>query len=323
MAEDYPVKTIVPGVHVFGPHRERFWLGNYRPLKKRFAAVAGAMTDGSTSALVQARRFVEMIDLDREDFAKLSDADAPFWLVNMPVVELLPPSDGLLVYSPVPLDPQGRLRAALKALGPVRVVIAPHAFHTAGLASFREAYPEALFVCPKGSPLTGGKSLSELRPELGFHAVVEDEASIEKDTGLVNMLSKDFAIEVLNDAVLNEIVLYHRKSQILISADFVYKAAEFEAVPGLGGPEHGYIGPDWFAEAYQVLNLDPSPSKLLPDNRAFLAKQTIFDREGFLASVHRVLTWQLDWMICTHTDLLDGAKARDTILKSWQWLMDE
>lgn len=318
--DDYPVRTIAPRVHAFGPHRERFWMGNFRPLKKRFEQLTEAMADKSGTDYVNARKFVEMIDLDRDRFAELPDNQAPFWLVNMPIVELTAPMVGLLVYSPVPLDRQGLLKAALDALGPVRVVFAPHVFHTAGLPSFREAYPDALFVCPKASQLTGGRSLSELRPELRFHAVIDDEASINMHADLATLISNDFAVEVMNDAATNEIILYHEPSKTLINADFVYKAPEFESVPGLGGPEQQYIGPDWFSSAYQVLNLDPSPSKLLPDNRAFLAKHRSFDREGFLSSLERVLAWQIDWMISTHTDPLKGAQARHAILKTWQWL---
>ena len=158
MEDRYPVRVVAPGVHVFGPHRERFWMGNFRSLKTRFAQLTDAIADKSGPEYSDARKFVDMIDLDRDRAAGLPDDEAPFWLVNMPVVELAAPTAGLLVYSPVPLDGHGRLRSALDALGPVRVVCAPHMFHTAGLASFRAAYPDALFICPKAGQMTGGRS---------------------------------------------------------------------------------------------------------------------------------------------------------------------
>ena len=301
-------------------------MGNYRSLKKRFEHLAEAMADKSGTVYAAARKFVDMIDLDRDRFAELPENEVPFWLVNMAVVELTAPGaapgPGLLVYSPLPLDREGRLKAALDALGPVRVVVAPHDFHTAGLPSFRGAYPDALFICPKAGRMTGGKSLSEMRPELEFHGVLDDEASIDKHPDLAALIFNDFAVEIMNDAAINEIVLYHEPSRTLINADFVYKAPAFESVAGLGGPEQQYIGPDWFIAAYQVLNLDPSPSKLLPDNRAFLAKHRSFDRAGFISSLNRVLAWRIDRMICSHTDPLEGAQAREAILESWQWLMD-
>ena len=95
----------------------------------------------------------------------------------------------------------------------------------------------------------------------------------------------------MNDGALNELVLHHKASNTLINADFIYKAAEFASVPGLGGPEQRYIGPDWFPSAYQTLNLDPPPSELLADNRTFLTKHPKFDHAGFLNSLEKVLTW--------------------------------
>ena len=316
----YPVKTVAPGVHVFGPHRVRFWLGNYSPLAKRFAQLVEAIEDKAGADYAQARKFVDMMDLDRAEFARIADDEAPYWLVNMRVVELGGPDPGLLVYSPTPLDEHGRLKAALDALGPVRVVVAPHVFHTAGLASFRQAYPEAHFLCPKASQLSGGKTLLELRPELRFAAMIEDRASIDDNPGLAALIGGDVIVDVMDDAANNELVLYHRPAKAFINADTVYKAAGFEAVAGVGGPLQAYMGPDWFAGAYQVLNIDPSPSPLLPDNRAFLARHPAFDRDGFLASLERVVARDLDWMICCHTDPLAGPEARDTLLKSWQWL---
>ncbi len=322
MSAEYPVQTIAPGVHVFGPHRERFWLGNYLPLKKRFAQLTEAITDKSSTDYDHARKFVEMIDLDRAAYASVADADAAYWLVNMPVVELDGPDAGLLVYSPTPLDPDGRVQAALDAIGPVRIVVAPHVFHTGGLASFRQAYPEAHFLYPKSSQLTGGKTLMQLRPEINFRAVIEDETSVGMDAELERLLGTEIIIEIMNDAAINEIAVYHQPSKTFINADTVYKAAGYEAVPGVGGPERIYMGPDWFATAYQILNLDPSPSRLLPDNRAFLSKQPTCDRAGFLASLHKLLARDLDWMVACHTDPLRGPVARDSILQTWQWLED-
>ena len=323
VAGDFPVRIAAPGIHIFGPHRERFWMGNYLPLKKHFVRLLEEIVDESTITYANALRFVEMIDFDRQTFDQLPDTEAPYWLVNMPVVELAAPANGLLVYSPIPLDAQGYLKAALDNLGTVRIVIAPHSFHTAGLTTFRDAYPDALFVCQKGGMLTGGKSLLDVKPELEFHSAIENEASIRENPVLSDLILNDFAVEIMNDGALNELVLHHKASNTLINADFVYKAAEFASVPGLGGPEQCYIGPDWFAAAYQTLNLDPSPSELLPDNRALLAKHPKFDRVGFLNSLERVLTWTIDCMICTHTDPIAGAGGREAILKSWQWFREE
>ena len=55
-----------------------------------------------------------------------------------------------------------------------------------------------------------------------------------------------------------------------------------------------YLSPPWFASAYQVLNLDPSPNRCLPGNRFFLAQHPQFNRAGLAASLRRVLAWDID-----------------------------
>jgi len=52
--------------------------------------------------------------------------------------------------------------------------------------------------------------------------------------------------------------------------------------------------PPWFASAYLVLNLDPSPSRCLAYNRFAQAKYPKFDRAGLSASLRRVLAWDID-----------------------------
>ncbi len=199
-------------------------------------------------------------------------------------------------------------------------MIAPHAAHTAGLPSFCEAYPAAHFMCPKGGALRRGESLRDMRPELRFQTVVRGEETIKENAELAGLFGPDIAVEVIADGVMNEIVLFHRPSGALIQADFVYKAASFAETAGIGGPERNYIGPDWFRNGYQALNIDPSPSAILPDNRAFLARQAFFDREAFAASLARILAWDAAIMLGTHTDPIEGREVRDSIFGSWQWL---
>ena len=50
------MKTVTDGVHLFGPHRIRFWPGNYAPLAKRFQAALPGQDDPTYS---DARRFVD------------------------------------------------------------------------------------------------------------------------------------------------------------------------------------------------------------------------------------------------------------------------
>ena len=318
----YPVRELTEGVYVFGPHAINFWAGNFAPLRNRFAQLADAMEDKSSEDWANAQRLIVQISMDRSEADALSKEDRLTWLVNMPVVELTPAGSGLLVYSPVPLDDAGTLQAVLDELGPVKVVVAPMGGHTSGLASFRAAYPDAVFLCSRGGGFLG-MNIIEQHPEIGFHLGLSDASSIAKDKVLSALLGDDFEVEVTQDNALFEIILYHRPSRTVLSADTIYKTGPQGAGPGPGGPFNCYLSPPWFASAYQTLNLDPSPNRTLPDNRFFLAKHSKFNRVGLIASLRRVLSWDIDWLLCSHTDPLTGSQAKQAVRNSWGWLLDE
>jgi hypothetical protein len=160
------------------------------------------------------------------------------------------------------------------------------------------------------------------RPELGFHLALSDSASIANDELLSDLLGDEFELEVTQDDALFEIILYHKPSRTVLSADTVYKSDAKGAGPGPGGPDHPYMTPEWFASAYQTLNLEPSPNKMLPDNRMFVAKHPKFNAEGLVRSLRRVLEWDVDWLLCSHTDPLPGKMGKEAIMNSWGWLLD-
>jgi hypothetical protein len=108
----------------------------------------------------------------------------------------------------------------------------------------------------------------------------------------------------------------------VLASDTVYKPDAQGAGPGPGGPQQVYLSPPWFASAYQLLNLDPSPNRCLPDNRFFLAQHPQFDRAGLAASLRRVLAWDIDCLLCCHTDPLHGPLARQAIHNTWGWLLE-
>lgn len=69
------------------------------------------------------------------------------WVLSMFAVRL--PSGGLLLHSPTRL---GEARfAAVDSLGPVELLLAPNAFHNAGLAAYRARYPDALAVSTRAA----------------------------------------------------------------------------------------------------------------------------------------------------------------------------
>src|SRR5690242_12829448 len=76
---------------------------------------------------------------------------------RMTVIRL--PSGGLLLHSPVALDPP--TRQAIDALGPVRWIVGPSKVHHIFLGEYASAYPDARLV--------GAPGLAEKRRDLAFH----------------------------------------------------------------------------------------------------------------------------------------------------------
>lgn len=66
---------------------------------------------------------------------------------NMVVYRLA--DGGLLLHSPVALDPPGT--EALEALGTPRILVVPNGMHRADAPVFRERYPDATLCCPAGA----------------------------------------------------------------------------------------------------------------------------------------------------------------------------
>lgn len=318
----YHFRCLADGVHVVGPQAVPFWPGSFSLLEKRFVQIAEAIEDKSSAEWADAQRLIAQISMDRADFEAQPEAEKTAWLINMPVIELSPAGTGLLVYSPLPLDAAGVLKAKLDALGPVRIVVAPSGAHTLGLTSFRAVYPDAIFVCPRGGGLLRMDLVNKM-PEIGFHRALAGEADVAEDETLAALLGRDFDVEVTQDNAVFEIMLRHRPSGTVLTSDTIYKTDAEGAGPGPGGPENLYLSPPWFASAYQVLNMDPSPNRTLPDNRVFLARHPKFDAEGCKGSLRRVLSWDIRWLLCCHTDPIPGADAKRVILNSWGWLLDE
>lgn len=110
--------------------------------------------------------------------------------------------DGLLVYSPLAVDPAG-----IAALGEARWVIAPNLFHHLYVGPWIEAGLEG-WAAP---------GLPEKRSDLSFRGVVESESGVFGPEIEV-MAMRCFSMS-------NEVVLLHRPSRTLIVSDLVFNIA--------------------------------------------------------------------------------------------------
>src|SRR5262249_19680730 len=143
----------------------------------------------------------------------LTELDENLWVASRPLKLLVGdvgcrmtvirlPSGGLLLHSPVPLDPP--TRAALDALGPVRWLVGPSKVPHFDLGASASAYPAA--------HLAGAPGLAEKRRDLRFKHVLADEAPLDLEGVVEHRL-------LAGAPLMNEVVFLHRPSRTLVLTD--------------------------------------------------------------------------------------------------------
>lgn len=114
----------------------------------------------------------------------------------------------LLLYSPVSLTPE--LRAAVEPLGSVEHLYAPNTFHHLHIAEWAEAFPDSKLHAPAG--------LSRKRPDLKI-----DRAHTARPEPAFEGCIDEIAIGGFR---LEESVLFHRPSRVLLVADLVHNVGQ-------------------------------------------------------------------------------------------------
>ena len=153
----------------------------------------------------------------------------PLWVPRrMTVIEV---AGGLLLHSPNELTPA--LRAALAALeAPVRWLVAPSVMHTAFLADYQAAFPDALLCTAPGLEHLGGLPLADASRLGGEDAPWASEVRHLQTEGVPR---------------LNEVAFLHAPSRTLVLTDFAHDVGPdnpwltrsvFRAIGG-----YGRIGP--------------------------------------------------------------------------------
>lgn len=114
-------------------------------------------------------------------------------------------SGGLVLHNPIALDDEGM--GALEALGPVRYILTPNAFHRLDSPSFKARYPAAKLLCPAGSRA----KVEEVVMADGSYDDLPDDAhvslshldGVKESEGVMTVADADGATVVLNDAMFN------------------------------------------------------------------------------------------------------------------------
>lgn len=188
---------------------------------------------------------------------------------------------GLIAWSPVALTAD--LRAALAALGEVRLLVAPNSLHHLHLAQWREAFPAA--------PLHAAPGLARKRPDLSCDAELGDlpvAADLEQ-------------VVVRGNALTTEVVFFHRPSGTVLFTDLLQQ-----------------FPPGWFRGWRALvarLDLMTQPQPAVP--RKFRLAFT--DRRAAREAIQRILAWPTQKVVMAHGTPVEQ-DSRAYLAQAFRWL---
>lgn len=214
------------------------------------------------------------------------------WIVERPMrflgvevgtrMTVLRLADGsLLIHSPVAPDPG--LVAEVRALGPVRALLAASKFHHLFVAPWLAACPDArAYACP---------GLAAKRTDIAWHGLLGDAAPPEWAAEVEQV---HFAARTLED----EVVFHHRPSGTFLCSDAVFHLSRH---------------PSWVtrATAFALGNTRPGATHLEP--------LMMRDRVAARAQVDRMLAWRPERLVLAHGPWLPTG-ATEVLEAAYAWL---
>lgn len=222
----------------------------------------------------------------------LQSIDADLWTATQPLSTLgmqigarmtvaRLASGGLFVHAPITLTPE--LKAALDALGPVEVALAPNAMHHMFLGACLGAYPQAVGYAVAGA--------AAKHPELKLAPIPE---------GPDPRWSADLDhLHIGGTPGLGEVAFLHRRSRTLILTDWMFYFRE---------------SPNWLTGVYLRLSKGLGRAVQTPVLRGLIK-----DKAAALASTERLLEWDFDRVVMSHRDVLETG-GKDALRAATTWL---
>jgi len=191
---------------------------------------------------------------------------------------------GVFMHSPGPLSIA--LAKQIDAIGPVRCIVAPNAFHHLFVAENARAW--------QGASVHLAPGLAAKRKDLSFSAELGDVASPEWSADLDQCL-------VAGASRVNEVAFLHRASRTLILTDLVFNVSH---------------GPTRAARLFlRLMGLDGRPASTR------LMRWLTRDREAARESVLRILAWDFERVVLAHGEIVERG-GRDVLRESLAWLID-
>lgn len=209
----------------------------------------------------------------------------PASILGMPLTStmtVLRAGESLLLHSPIGASP--RLRSAVEALGNVRHLYAPNAYHHQWVAQWAADYPDARVHAPPG--------LRKKRPDLRIDRIVGEHREPAFDEEILELGIDGFRLE--------ESALLHRASGTLVVADLVHNIG---APPELWTKI--YAGAMGFYDQVAISRM--------------IRWAGFDDRAAARRSIDEILEHPFDRMIVGHGSPLETG-ARDALEAAYRWL---
>lgn len=192
---------------------------------------------------------------------------------------------GVVVISPVRLEPDEV--EAIRALGPVRAVVAPNALHHLFLGRAAEAFPEARVLAAEG--------VAAKQPGLRIDATLGTPAAAALGVfgGAID------TVTLAGSPKSSETLFFHAPSRTLVATDALFHVVHAE---------------HWWTRIF--MRLDGAYGGLAASR---LFRATIADKAAFRGSIDRALAWRPERLHVAHGALLEEGAA-DAVARAYAWL---
>jgi hypothetical protein len=192
---------------------------------------------------------------------------------------------GTVVISPVRFEPDEL--DAIRALGPVRAVVAPNALHHLFLGRAAEAFPEARVLAADG--------VAAKQPGLRIDATLGTPAAAA--LGVFGGAIDSVTLE--GSPKSSETLFFHAPSRTLVATDALFHVVSSE---------------HWWTRTFMRMN---GAYGGLAASRIF--RSTLADEAAFRASIDRALAWKAERLHVAHGALLEQG-ATDAVARAYAWL---
>jgi hypothetical protein len=189
---------------------------------------------------------------------------------------------GLWVHSPGPLDE--RLAGEVRALGPVRSLVAPNLFHHLYVSDWQAMFPDARTLAVPG--------LAEKQRALHIDETLAREP-LAAWSGVIEQLQMEGVPS------LAEVVFLHVPSRTLVLTDLCFNMHHSNS--------------RWTRIA---LRLNAAWRRFAPSR---LFRLFIKDESALRAGIERILEWDFDRVVVAHGDVLESG-GRDALRAAYRWM---